>query len=101
VAGESGRWKRNLIAKCVRAGKPYDDNSVSPVVRQLLTHWAYELTEEHFDEYAALVRKGKTTSFVPQYSMEHVVEKDGRNRASSSKRDAGGRAERASKRSRT
>lgn len=32
-AGETGRWRRNLIAKCVRAERPYDDVRVSPVVR--------------------------------------------------------------------
>lgn len=32
-AGETGRWRRNLIAKCVRAGRPFDDERVSPVVR--------------------------------------------------------------------
>jgi len=38
-AGTSGRWKSNLIAKCVAAGKRFDDASVSPVVRQTLQHW--------------------------------------------------------------
>lgn len=73
IAGEKGRWKRNLIAKCVKAGKSYDDESVSPVVRQLLLHWAYQLSEEHFDQYKALLEKGKKTSFIPQYQMKHVV----------------------------
>lgn len=84
----TGRWKRNLIAKCVRAGKPYSDVSVSPVVRQTLQHWGYELThvsarvracvfvrrvstvcsrvlcpnrcvsQADYDEYAPLVRNG-------------------------------------------
>lgn len=76
-AGSAGRWKRNLIAKCVRAGKAHDDWSVSPVVRQTLAHWAYELTEADYEEYAEQVRGGKATSFVPQYTMAHVVENDG------------------------
>ncbi len=73
-AGEKGRWKRNLIAKCVKAGKSFDDKSVSPVVRQTLLHWAYELTEEHFESYKKEIRGGKSTSFVPQISMAHVVD---------------------------
>jgi len=47
--GEKGRWKGNLIGKCVRGGKKFDDVSVSPVVRQTLQHWGYQLTEKDFD----------------------------------------------------
>ena len=32
-----------------RANKRWDDASVSPVIRQTLLHWAFELTEEEFD----------------------------------------------------
>ena len=46
VAGAKGRWKNNLANKVVAAGKQYDDPSVSPVVRQTLLHWAYQLTEK-------------------------------------------------------
>jgi hypothetical protein len=45
VAGGKGRWKTNLCKKCVYANKRYDDPSVSPVVRQTMLHWAYEITE--------------------------------------------------------
>ncbi len=37
VAGEKGRWKGNLIGKCLAAGAAPDDESVSPVVRQTLS----------------------------------------------------------------
>lgn len=50
VAGPKGRWKSNLIAKCVAAGRPHDDASISPVVRQTLLHWAYELNKEDHGE---------------------------------------------------
>lgn len=73
LAGPKGRWKRNLIAKCVKAGKPFDDEGVSPTVRQLLLHWGYELTAEHFDEYKKLLENGHKTSFIPQHEMKHVV----------------------------
>jgi hypothetical protein len=72
-AGDTGRWRRNLIAKCVRAGKPWSDVSVSPVVRQTLAHWAYELTEGHYEAYARQVEAGARTSFVPQYTMRDAV----------------------------
>ena len=49
-AGEKrGRWRRNLIKKCVDSGKSYDDPSVSPVIRQGLQHWGYKLTKKDFD----------------------------------------------------
>ena len=53
VAGKKGRWKNNLAAKCLMQGSSYDDESVSPVVRQTLLHWAYELNEHDFNEAAA------------------------------------------------
>ena len=46
--GEKGRWKVNLINKCIRYGKKFDDITVSPIIRQTLQHWAYILTEEDF-----------------------------------------------------
>jgi len=63
-AGATGRWRNNLIAKCVAAGAAYDDPAVSPVVRQTLQHWAYRLTQADHDAYAAKVRRGKSTSFI-------------------------------------
>ena len=47
-AGEKGRWKNNLISKIVKAGCNWDNFGISPVVRQTLQHWAYQLTEEDF-----------------------------------------------------
>merc|ERR1719158_1287501 len=47
-AGEKGRGKNNLISKIIKAGASWDDFSVSPVVRQTLQHWGYELTEDDF-----------------------------------------------------
>ena len=41
-----------LWAQCIRANKAWNDGSVSPVVRQSLLHWAYELTEPQFDKMA-------------------------------------------------
>ena len=45
VAGAKGRWKTALCKKCVYANKRWDDQSVSPVIRQTMLHWAYEITE--------------------------------------------------------
>ncbi len=43
------RWRRSLIKKVVQQNKHWNDASVSPVIRQSLLHWAYELTEEDFE----------------------------------------------------
>ena len=49
VIGPTGRWRNNLVNK-VLAAYPDDpaaglqDWTISPVVRQLLQHWGYELT---------------------------------------------------------
>ena len=64
VCGGKGRWRNNLIAKCVAAGAAFDDASVSPVVRQTLLHWGYELTASDFERYAKKVKKGARTSFI-------------------------------------
>ncbi|XP_040570917.1 putative transcription elongation factor S-II [Lepeophtheirus salmonis] len=46
--GEKGRWKNNLITKIYKAAVKYDNAVVSPVIRQVLLHWGYELTEEDY-----------------------------------------------------
>jgi hypothetical protein len=51
VAGPRGRFRINLIRRCKRAGKSFDDVSVSPVIRQTLLHWAYELVEGDFNRF--------------------------------------------------
>ena len=43
------RWRRSLIKKVIQQNKHWNDATVSPVIRQSLLHWAYELTEEDFD----------------------------------------------------
>ena len=41
---KKGRWRRNLIKKCKDKGAKYDDETISPVIRQGLQQWAYILT---------------------------------------------------------
>lgn len=55
VMGKKGRWKRNLVNKCLQANKKslesaLKDYSISPTVRQLLLHWAYEITLEDLQD---------------------------------------------------
>ena len=74
VAGEKGRWKGNLIGKCLAAGAAPDDESVSPVVRQTLLHWAYELTEADFGKGAGRLMK-KGAAYMPRDQLAHVMKK--------------------------
>ena len=73
MCGDKGRWKRNLIARCIREGKAHDDVSCAPVVRQTLQHWAYRLTEADFSAYRSEIAAGATTPFMPSSSMPAVT----------------------------
>ena len=53
VAGAKGRFRNQLIGRCSRANKCFDDVSISPVIRQALLHWGYELTQADADAYVA------------------------------------------------
>ena len=40
---------RDKLVKIIRdVGSKFDDNSISPKIRQILLHWDYELTEKDF-----------------------------------------------------
>ena len=52
-ASMRGRWRNQLCGAIAKASKHADDASVSPVIRQTLLHWAYELTNADFDEWKA------------------------------------------------
>jgi len=47
--GPKGRWKNNLIGKIYRGGARYNTKSISPVIRQVLLHWGYRLTERDYE----------------------------------------------------
>lgn len=44
-----GRWRRNLVGKIIKESKAYNDPSVSPVIRQGLLHWGFELKKKDFE----------------------------------------------------
>merc|ERR1712070_528555 len=46
--GEKGRWRTFLVGHCVKAGKTWNDPTVSPVTRQTLLHWGYQLTKADY-----------------------------------------------------
>jgi len=49
--GPKGRWRLQLMNKIIRDQTKFDDQKVSPVIRQVLLHWAYELTSVDFEAY--------------------------------------------------
>jgi len=51
LAGPNGRFRRRLMNEIIKKNKKYDDPTVSPVIRQVLLHWGYELTKKDFDDY--------------------------------------------------
>ena len=59
VGSDKGRFRNQLIGKCARGGKTYDDESVSPVIRQTLLHWGYVLTEADAEAYVKLKKLPK------------------------------------------
>ena len=55
------------------ADKAFDDVSVSPVVRQTLLHWAYELTARDFEAGAnRILKDGKGATYVPRAQLDAV-----------------------------
>ena len=57
LTGPNGRFRRRLMNEIIKKGKQYSDPSVSPVIRQVLLHWGYELTKKDFDEYKKTLKK--------------------------------------------
>eukprot|EP00980_Cylindrotheca_fusiformis_P010335 scaffold2299_cov131-Cylindrotheca_fusiformis.AAC.22 len=62
--GTKGRWRTFLVGQCVKSNKTWDDVSVSPVTRQTLLHWGYELTKEDFDALAPAIQNGKSVIYM-------------------------------------
>ena len=57
-AGEkSGRYRRRLINMCIKEDKKFNDYSISPVIRQGLLHWGYELNKKDFDKHKKALNK--------------------------------------------
>jgi len=48
-AGPNGRFRKRLINMIKKKKTTYDDFSVSPVIRQGLLQWGYELTKEDYE----------------------------------------------------
>ena len=58
VMGDKGRFRTQLMNKCLNGGAAHDDVKISPVIRQSLQHWGYELTAPDLEAH----RKKKARS---------------------------------------
>ena len=57
LAGPNGRFRRRLMNEIIKKKKRYNDSSVSPVIRQVLLHWGYELTSKDLQKYKNKLKK--------------------------------------------
>jgi hypothetical protein len=57
-ASPRGRWRNQLCGAVAKASGRHDDVAVSPVIRQTLLHWAYELSAADYDQWRAAKKKG-------------------------------------------
>ena len=48
LAGPRGRFMRFLVTQILKRKAKWDDESVSPKIRQVLQHWGYKLTEKDY-----------------------------------------------------
>lgn len=48
LAGPRGRFMRFLVSLIIKKKAKYDDETISPKIRQVLQHWGYQLTKEDF-----------------------------------------------------
>lgn len=49
--GPKGRWRLQLMNKIIKSRAKFDDPKVSPVIRQVLLHWGYELSSADLEAY--------------------------------------------------
>ena len=49
LAGPQGRFMRFLVTQIIKKGKAWNDETISPKIRQVLQHWGYQLTEKDFN----------------------------------------------------
>jgi hypothetical protein len=57
LAGPSGRFRRTLMNKIIKKNTRYNDHTVSPVIRQVLLHWGYELTSKDLQNYKKYLKQ--------------------------------------------
>ena len=106
-AGETGRWRNRLCSTVFRKAGSWDDPNITPVIRQTLLHWGYELPHEHYvlwGQRQGMVREPKSKAGAKskrraedesEEENEEDGEEDGAEAASAKRGSAGGSAKRA------
>jgi len=51
VCGEGGRFKKWLLGQIVKSKGTWNDETISPKIRQTLQHWAYAITRKDLNDY--------------------------------------------------
>ena len=54
LAGPNGRFRKFLITLILRKNAEWNDEKISPKIRQTLQHWGYHLTKKDFDKECKL-----------------------------------------------
>lgn len=57
LAGKNGRFTRFLVTQILKQKAKWNDESISPKIRQVLLHWGYKLTKTDFDNEIKRRRK--------------------------------------------
>jgi hypothetical protein len=57
LAGPKGRFKRRLMNLLIKEKARYNDYTISPVIRQVLLHWGYELSSVDLNSYKRSLKK--------------------------------------------
>ena len=50
LASTNGRFFKFLVTQITKKNSTWDDETVSPKIRQVLQHWGYKLTKKDFDK---------------------------------------------------
>lgn len=50
LAGDNGRFRKWLVTQISKKNGKYNDEHISPAIRQTLQHWGYVLTKADFDK---------------------------------------------------
>tara|TARA_E500000331_G_scaffold167661_1_gene162186 strand:+ start:3929 stop:5563 length:1635 start_codon:yes stop_codon:yes gene_type:complete len=49
LAGPNGRFMRFLVTQIIKKGAKWNDETISPKIRQVLQHWGYKLTNADYN----------------------------------------------------
>ena len=53
LAGPNGRFRKFLVTQIIKKNGKWNDENISPKIRQVLQHWGYRLTKKDFEKELA------------------------------------------------